>query len=335
MRCRNARDLGADDQLNALHKRKLLFLPLLLAGLALVFFRPTDQSPAPDTKTAQDSSTNSSSPDQPSTETTTAEAGTQTPETALRVAANVSGYRASPAERASYSEKLNAESSLLQWSHTLKDRANTGDADAAASLSALYSYCAEVLAYPFVPRPAVANRPQQQDPNAAAKQRCTGMGEPGQLTAFNLRSDAKAWKSTAAHLGHGPSVLETLVENREVRGYGPIHAAELAARAAAEDLLREGNYAELAMQSSALSRLGDISDSLPWTRSLCALAEPCGNGRHCERVCRAEYSQRLVDSLPPRANRVRAGQELQILQALQAGTFATLWRTPSEIGARP
>jgi hypothetical protein len=322
-------------RMKALHNRKLLFLPLLLAGLALVFLRPTEQSLAPDTKTAPEASASGRSPDQLSTETTAAEAETQTPEPALQVAATVRGYRASLAERADYSARLATESNLLLWSQTLKDRANTGDADAAASLSALYSYCAEVLAYPFVPRPAVANRPQQQDPNAAAKQRCTGMGEPGQLTAFNLRSDAKAWKSTAAHLGHGPSVLETLVENREVRGYGPIHAGELAARAAAEDLLREGNYAELAMQSSALSQLSDISDSLPWTRSLCALAEPCGNGRHCQRVCRAEYSQRLVDSLPPRANRVRAGQELQILQALQSGTFAPLWRTPSEIGGRP
>ena len=239
-----------------------------------------------------------------STETTNVETEAPTPAPALQVAALVQGLRASPAARADYSVRLNTEPNLLSWSQALKTQASAGDADAAATLSALYLACAETLSYPFVPRPSAAGRPppadpKAADPKAAAKQRCAGMGEPGELTALKLRSSAKAWKSTAAHLEHAPSVLESLMEIREVRGFGPIHPAEFPARAAAQELMSEGNYAELAVQSYALSQLSDINSEAPWRQSLCPLARSCGPRTRCQSACEARYLASSTLSLPP------------------------------------
>ncbi|MCB1614333.1 MAG: hypothetical protein KDI60_21600, partial [Xanthomonadales bacterium] len=310
----------------------MLFAPLVFAGLALVFYRPAHETPTPAARTESQASSSPKLPEAPATETTSAEAKaeTQTPTPAFQVAASVRGYRASPAERADYSARLATEANLLLWSQALKDRANTGDADAAASLSALYTYCAEVLAYPFIPLKPVANRPPQPDPNAAAKLRCAGMGEPGRLTAFNLSSDAKAWRRTAAHLGHALSVLAESGSAR-MRGFGPISPTELQARMAAEELLREGDYAALVRSSPIFATLSGWRMQLAWEISFCELSPPCERGRRCD-LCDPRGREPRLATLSPREKRMLAGQQLQILQAIQSGNFAELWRKPTAPG---
>ena len=314
-------------------KRKLLFASLVFAGLALVFYRPAHEQPAPAVERESELPPTGDLPESPAGETTKAEAETEATAPPLRVAAGVRGYRASPAERADYSARLTTEANLLLWSQALKDRANTGDADAAASLSALYTYCAEVLAYPFVPLKPVANRPPQQDPNAAAKLRCAGMGEPGQLTAFNLSSDAKAWRRTAAHLGHALSVLAESGSAR-MRGFGPISPTELQARMAAEELLREGDYAALVRSSPIFATLSGWRMRLAWEISFCELSPPCERGRRCD-LCDPRGREPRLAILSPREKRMLAGQQLQILQAIQSGNFAELWRKPTAPGTEP
>ncbi|MGE4073046.1 MAG: hypothetical protein AB7E72_17905 [Lysobacterales bacterium] len=309
------------------HKRKLLFAPLLFAGLALVFYRPAHEDPKPAAPPEAKSPMAPELSELPAAETTNAEAETQAPAPALQVAASVRGYRAGPAERAEYAQRLATEANLLVWSKLLVTQAQGGDADAAATLAELYRYCAEWLERPAaVPAPpkSASRRPS---PFELAMQRCAGFGAPGALTAFNLRASADAWSATAAHLGHAATILAAW---RGSPRYGEdlLGAPELRARAAAEELLRESDFRALAQMDMPLADLSHSNMRIAWNRTLCELSSACENRRTCPYSCDPDRQARELRQLSPRKLRELHGQQMQILQALASGDYSPLWRAP-------
>lgn len=251
------------------------------------------------------------------------------------VAASVRGFRASTEQRTSYAYHLARDADLPALAKTLHAAAQTGDADAAATLAELYRHCAEVLRYPVPPRsPEIERLRLAPFRDELRMQRCAGFGAAGELSSFNLESTAWGWADTAARLGDPASILARR-ESSYRFGNGPVDQAELGARAAATDLLLEGDFAALTRYGSTLADLSHYRMRQAWDRSLCEMAGPCDRPvRNCPIVCDQRQLANELQRLSPRQRRELAGQQLQILQALQSGRFDGLWRQPVVAGGR-
>lgn len=253
----------------------------------------------------------------------------------LLVAASVRGFRASTEQRASYVDHLARDADLAALAKALDAAAQTGDADAAATLAELYRHCAEVLRYSPPPRSPKIDRPGRAPfPDELRVQRCAGFGAAGELSSFNLQSTARGWTGTAARLGDPASILASR-EPGYIFENAPVDEAELRARAAAADLLLEGNFAVLTRYGNTLADLSHQRMRQAWDRTLCEMAAPCERRqRNCGFACDPQLQASELQRMSPRQRRELAGQQLQILQALQSGRFDGLWRQPVAAGGR-
>ncbi len=246
----------------------------------------------------------------------------------LLVPADLRGHRAGAEERERYAMALETEADLAALARALATQARSGDADAAAALSALHRRCSYALRVPQAGPGATPDGktapPYLSNPNA---KRCAGLGPPGELTALNLLSSAEAWRRTAAQLGHASSRLSA-----PLRGSGPVTAEELAMRATVVELLHAHDYRTLTDNISALAQLTHPRLLLAWQVTLCALQpqrEPNPRSPIFDR-CASRFAGDLTQ-LSPRELRALTGQQAEILQALESG-LEPLWRRPDELG---
>jgi hypothetical protein len=245
----------------------------------------------------------------------------------LMVAPALRGHRATAQQRQSYADALASAPDLAAWGRSITDLALAGDADAAAGLAQMYSKCGFALDSVIPPTAAQANRvPSLPAPIQDLARRCAGLGAPGQLTSLNLSSSASAWLHTAAHLGHPLSILGDPDPDPPYRR--EIGAVERAKRAAAEQLLGAGAYADLAPYAAALGSLTDYRMSGAWTHTLCALAQCPGPAAVCasNAVCSERILQNDLRRMTARQRRELAGRQLAILHAIDSGDFSAVWR---------
>lgn len=237
----------------------------------------------------------------------------------------VVAHRATEAERADYQGRSHSDADLSALAVELKQRAHTGDSDAAAALVKLHADCAYALQAPARPSKPVPGMPA---PAPTLAQRCAGFGPPGELTALNLRSTAAAWRHTAAQLGDATSRM--LGDGSYPRPGSP---QALERQRGAEELLRRGDYAVLLENWGALSSISELKSMEVWHPTLCALNGPCTTTR-CREVCEVRRD-RQWQALAPREQRVALGQQAAILEAIRSGRYEILWRPAPDYGATP
>ena len=102
-------------------------------------------------------------------------------------------------------------------------------------------------------------------------------------------------------------------------------------RAAAAELLADGDHEALLDASLMLSGLSDRYDSQAFEWALCSVRPACqGAPPHCQSVNRCSRYERSpmprFDQLTPRQARIIAGQQAEIVRALQQGDYEALWR---------
>lgn len=237
----------------------------------------------------------------------------------------VVAHRATEAERADFQRRSDNDADLSALAIELKQRAETGDSDAAAALVKLHARCADALQVPARPSKPVLGMPA---PPPTLAQRCAGFGPPGELTALNSRSTAAAWRHTAAQLGDATSRM--LGDGSYPRAGSP---QALERQRGAEELLRRGDYAELLDNTHGLTSLSTLDSQHAWRPTLCALNRPCTSER-----CRAACDDRQDSgwkSLAPREQRVALGQQAAILGAIRSSRYDVLWWPSSVGGATP
>ena len=111
---------------------------------------------------------------------------------------------------------------------------------------------------------------------------------------------------------------------------------DLRMRAAATELFADGDYDALLDATLMLHELSDRYDSRAIEWALCTVRPACPSDRpQCRSVGRCMLYQRAsgpnFDQLTARQSRVIAGQQAEILRALQRGDFDALWR-PLDLG---
>ena len=234
------------------------------------------------------------------------------------VSADVRGRRSSLQDRKGYAQRLLAEPDLAAFARELATLAAAGDSAAAATLSALYSICAGELGY---------NRP--------GARRCAGFGEAAPALAARVRVASKAWHQVASSLGDPASVLKVDYFDAPLPGVAPT-PQELQLRAAATELFADGDYDALLSATYILAELSDRYDSqaLEWAlcsvRPACPVTQPqCPGGNRCMRYEGAPEDQ--FNNLTPRQSRIIAGQQAEIVRALQQGNVDALW-CPLDLG---
>lgn len=237
----------------------------------------------------------------------------------------VVAHRATEAERDDFQRRSDNDADLAALAVEIKQRASSGDSDAAAALVKLHAGCADALQVPARPSKSVPGMPAAP-PTLA--QRCAGFGPPGELTALNLRSTAAAWRHTAAQLGDATSRM--LGDGSYPRPGSP---QALERQRGAEELLRRGDYAALLENWGALSSISELRSMEVWHPTLCALNGPCATTR-CREVCEARRD-RQWQALAPREQRVALGQQAAILEAIRSGRYEILWRPAPDYGATP
>ncbi len=261
-------------------------------------------------------------PEQAPPETAGAQAEAPPPEMMVELG-RVVPRRASEAERADYKRRLDSDTDLVALAAELKRIAESGDADAAATLATLHGYCADALRRPVTPPKPAATTPAphwQSPPNPA--QRCARFGAAGELTALNLKSSANAWRHTAAQLGDLPSQLI---------GDGSLYSRPGSPQAqqrqrAIEEMLRRGDYGVLQENLHLVTGLAEGRLSSALGSTICMLAGPCETKAcryRCEERLDAEWQQ-----LAPREQRVRLGQQAAVLEAIRSGRYDSLWPRP-------
>jgi hypothetical protein len=223
------------------------------------------------------------------------------------------GQRTSLQVRQSYAQRLRTEAELAAFARELTALATSGDGAAAAALSKLYSGCAGEIEY-----------------TGPGVRRCTGFGELLPALAARLRAASNAWQQIASRLGDPASVLRPGYFGSRMSGVAA-DAEELRLRAAAAELLADGDHEALLDASFMLSGLSDRYDSQAFEWALCSVRPACpGAPPRCQSVNRCNRYERSptprFDQLTPRQARIIAGQQAEIVRALQQGDYEALWR---------
>lgn len=233
------------------------------------------------------------------------------------------GFRVAPDLRQQYADRLLfTDSDLAPYAKELRQLAEAGDADAAATLSELYRACASDLG--------------ARTPSTV---RCGSLGRPGQDESRRLQALATEWLQRAARLGHGPSVLATHGQFLP-NPYQPPGAEELALRRVIIELLREGDHGAFLTHPAPLSNLGAEYTSDAWELAFCAMLAPCvpGPQRFCVHAGRCDPVRGgaiwRLGRLPQRQQRIVAGQQAEILAILRSGDYERLWRKPRTLPGR-